>query len=170
MAQLQVLRHEKREPPCGSSVRIPRVENDMLETTILTSTNTTGTLTRDDLDQPGTTYSTYPVRNYNRQRKEGPRKISDNKRTLRTTSLRNPQQNNNALHHLHDFRLHRRQVHDHYRIALWLLHQPDDNIHHYQQPWTKGLLHRQHDRGVWNEQLQLSEHSRNCPLQTNNRR
>ena len=36
-------------------------ENDMLETTILTSTNTTGTLTRDDLDQPGTTYSTYPV-------------------------------------------------------------------------------------------------------------
>ena len=36
-------------------------ENDMLETTILTSTNTTGTLTRDDLDQPGTTYSAYPV-------------------------------------------------------------------------------------------------------------
>ena len=103
VAQLQVLRHEKREPPCGSehtrlhtangsrpnvdsmnlgshghlSVRIPRVEhhtfcmrtaqhyaiseNDMLETTILTSTNTTGTLTQDDLDQPGTTYSTYPV-------------------------------------------------------------------------------------------------------------
>ena len=59
------------------SVRIPRVEhhtfcmrtaqnyaiseNDTLETTILTSTNTTGTLARDDLDQPGTTYSTYPV-------------------------------------------------------------------------------------------------------------
>ena len=40
-------------------------ENDMLETTILTSTNTTGTLTRDDLDQPGTTYSTYPVASLN---------------------------------------------------------------------------------------------------------
>ena len=36
-------------------------ENDMLETTIFTSTNTTGTLTRDDLDQAGTTYSTYPA-------------------------------------------------------------------------------------------------------------
>ena len=51
---------------------------------------------------------------------------------LRTTSLRNPQQSNKALHHLHDFRPHRRQVHDHYRIVLWLLRQPDDNIHHYQ--------------------------------------
>ena len=77
------------------------------------------------------------IRNYNRQRKEGPRKISDNKRTLRTTSLRNPQQNNNALHHLHDFRPHRRQVHDHYRIVLWLLHQLDDNIHHYQHHLDK---------------------------------
>ena len=38
------------------------------------------------------------------------------------------------------------------------------------QSWTKGLPHRQHDRGVWNEQLQLSEHSRNCTLQANNRR
>ena len=74
---------------------------------------------------------------YNRQRKEGPRKISDNKQTLRMTSLRNPQQNNNALHHLHDFRLHRRQVHDHYRIVLWLLHQPGDNIHHYQHHLDK---------------------------------
>ena len=85
MAQLQVLRHEKREPPSGSEhTRMhtahgsrPNVEhhtfcmrtaqnyaiseNDTLETTILTSTNTTGTLTRDDLDQPGTTYITYPV-------------------------------------------------------------------------------------------------------------
>ena len=69
--------------------------------------------------------------------KEGPRKISDNRRTRRTTSLRNPKQNNNALHHLHDFRLHRRQVHDHYRIVLWLLHQPDDNIHHYQHHLDK---------------------------------
>ena len=70
--------------------------------------------------------------------KRGPRKISDNKRTLRTTSLRNPQQNNNALHHLHDFRPHRRQVlHDRYRTVLWLLHQPDDNIHHYQHHLDK---------------------------------
>ena len=38
------------------------------------------------------------------------------------------------------------------------------------QSWPKGLLHRQHDRGAWNEQLQLSEHSRKCTLQTNNRR
>ena len=77
------------------------------------------------------------IRNYNRQRKEGPRKISDNKRTLLTTSLRNPQQNNNALHHLHDFRQHRRQVHDHYRVVRWLLHQPDDIIHHYQHHLDK---------------------------------
>ena len=42
-------------------------EDDMLETTILTSTNTTGTLTRDDLDQLGTTYSTYPVMVYKGQ-------------------------------------------------------------------------------------------------------
>ena len=85
MAQLQVLRHEKREPPSGSEqTRMHTAhgsrpndehhtfcmrtaqnyaisENDMLETTILTSTNPTGTLTRDDLNQPGTTYSTYPV-------------------------------------------------------------------------------------------------------------
>ena len=77
------------------------------------------------------------TRNYNRQRKEDPRKISDNGRTRLTTSLRNPRQNNNALHHLHNFRLHRRQVHDHYRIVLWLLHQPDDNIHHYQHHLDK---------------------------------
>ena len=71
------------------------------------------------------------------QKEEGPRKISDNKRALRTTSLRNPQQNNNAPHHLHDFRQHRRQVHDHYRIVRWLLHQPDDNIHHSQHHLDK---------------------------------
>ena len=28
-------------------------------------------------------------------------------------------------------------VHDHYRIVLWLLHQPDDNIHHYQHHLDK---------------------------------
>ena len=36
------------------------------------------------------------------------------------------------------------------------------------QPWTKGLLQRQHDRGVWKDQLQHGDHSRNRPLQTNN--
>ena len=42
-----------------------------------------------------------------------------------------------TIHHLHNFRLHRRQVHDHYRVVLWLLHQPDDNIHHYQHHLDK---------------------------------
>ena len=45
--------------------------------------------------------------------------------------------NNNAPHHLHDFRQHRRQVHDDYRIVRCLLHQPDDNIHHYQHHLDK---------------------------------
>ena len=49
----------------------------------------------------------------------------------------------------------------------WKKHRP---LWQLLQPGTRGLLHRQHDRGVWNEQLQLSEHSRNCTLQTNNRR
>ena len=39
------------------------------------------------------------IRSYNRQRKEGPRKISDNRRTRRTTSLQNPQQNNTTTHY-----------------------------------------------------------------------
>ena len=45
-----------------------------------------------------------------------------------------------------------------------------DHFGNYCNLGLKGLLHRQHDRGVWNEQLQLSEHSRNCTLQANNRR
>ena len=35
------------------------------------------------------------------------------------------------------------------------------NIDHF----GNGLLHRQHDRGVWNDQLQHRDHSRNRPLQ-----
>ena len=31
----------------------------------------------------------------------------------------------------------RRRVHDHYRIAVWLLHQPDGNSHHYQHHLDK---------------------------------
>ena len=94
-----MLRHEKREPPSGSEHTCmhtahgsrPNVEhhtfcmrtaqnytiseNYMLETTILTSTNTTGTLTRDDLDQPGTTYSTYPVRTEVKNQRRGSTKL-----------------------------------------------------------------------------------------------
>ena len=35
------------------------------------------------------------------------------------------------------FHRHRRQVHDHYRLAPWPLHQPDGNIHHYQHHLDK---------------------------------
>ena len=48
----------------------------------------------------------------------------------------------------------------------WKKHRP---LWQLLQPWTKGLLHRQHDQGVWNDQLQHSDHSRNRPLQANNR-
>ena len=40
----------------------------------------------------------------------------------------------------------------------WKKHRP---LRQLLQPRTKGLLHRQHDRGVWNDQLQHSDHSRN---------
>ena len=43
------------------------------------------------------------------------------------------------------------------------------NIDHFGN-YCNLLLHRQHDRGVWNDQLQHSDHSKNRPLQTNNRR